>query len=113
MKFKFKLLPLSIAAATLSMGVIHTAQAQEQIVKIGHTGPLSGANAFAGKDNENGIRMAVDELNTKKLVVGGKTLKFEMVSEWIFSRIIISPFLFGNQYICYPFSRVFLGNQVA
>ena len=63
------------------MGAIHTAQAQEQIVKIGHTGPLSGANAFAGKDNENGVRMAVEELNTKKMVVGGKTLKFELASE--------------------------------
>ncbi|MFD2270227.1 branched-chain amino acid ABC transporter substrate-binding protein [Undibacterium arcticum] len=29
-----------------------SASAQEQIVKIGHSGPLSGANAFAGKDNE-------------------------------------------------------------
>ena len=55
--------------------------AQEQVVKIGHTGPLSGPNAFAGKDNENGIRMAIDDLNTKKLTVGGKTLKFELVSE--------------------------------
>jgi ABC-type branched-subunit amino acid transport system substrate-binding protein len=81
MKLKFKLLPLSIAAITLSLGPIGTAQAQEQIVKIGHTGPLSGSNAFAGKDNENGVRMAVEELNTKKLVVGGKTLKFELVSE--------------------------------
>ena len=80
MKFTPRMLALSITAA-LSMGAIHSAQAQEQVVKIGHTGPLSGANAFAGKDNENGIRMAVDELNTKKLVVGGKTLKFELVSE--------------------------------
>ena len=75
MKVNSRLLPLSIAALTLSVGVINIAHAQEQVVKIGHTGPLSGANAFAGKDNENGVRMAVDELNTKKLVVGGKTLK--------------------------------------
>jgi branched-chain amino acid transport system substrate-binding protein len=81
MKVKARLLPLSITALALSLGGISLAHAQEQIVKIGHTGPLSGANAFAGKDNENGVRMAVDELNTKKLVVGGKTLKFELVSE--------------------------------
>ncbi len=81
MKFKSRLLPLSITAITLSLGAISSAQAQDQIVKIGHTGPLSGSNAFAGKDNENGVRMAVDELNTKKLTVGGKTLKFELVSE--------------------------------
>lgn len=34
-----------------------SASAQEQVVKIGHSGPLSGANAFAGKDNENGVRL--------------------------------------------------------
>ncbi|MEO7937780.1 MAG: branched-chain amino acid ABC transporter substrate-binding protein [Burkholderiaceae bacterium] len=81
MKFNSRLLPLSIAAAALALGTMHAAQAEDQVVKIGHTGPLSGANAFAGKDNENGVRMAVEELNTKKLVVGGKTLKFELVSE--------------------------------
>ena len=81
MKIKAKSLPLSIAAITLTMGAMGTVHAEDQIVKIGHTGPLSGSNAFAGKDNENGIRMAVDDLNAKKLVVGGKTLKFELVSE--------------------------------
>lgn len=46
--------------------------AQEQVVKIGHSGPLSGPNAFAGKDNENGVRLAVEELNAKKIVVGAR-----------------------------------------
>jgi ABC-type branched-subunit amino acid transport system substrate-binding protein len=55
--------------------------AQEQTVVIGLTGPLSGSNAFAGKDNENGVRLAVDELNRKKITVGGKTLKFVLQSE--------------------------------
>jgi branched-chain amino acid transport system substrate-binding protein len=59
----------------------HGAMAQEQVVKIGMTGPLSGANAFAGKDNENGARLAIEELNAKKLTVGGKPLKFELQSE--------------------------------
>jgi len=57
------------------------AHAQEQTVVIGQTGPLSGPNAFAGKDNENGVRLAIEELNAKKMVVGGKTLKFELQSE--------------------------------
>jgi ABC-type branched-subunit amino acid transport system substrate-binding protein len=57
------------------------AMAQEQLVKIGQTGPLSGPNAFAGKDNENGVRLALEELNAKKLQVAGKTLKFELQSE--------------------------------
>ena len=71
------LAPLALAALTLA----GQASAQEQVVKIGHSGPLSGANAFAGKDNENGVRLALEELNAKKMVVGGKTLKFELVSE--------------------------------
>ena len=59
------LMTLAFAGAT---------SAQEQVVKIGHSGPLSGPNAFAGKDNENGIRLAIDELNGRKIVVAGKTL---------------------------------------
>lgn len=57
------------------------ARADEQLVKIGVSGPLSGANAFAGKDDENGVRLAVEELNAKKITVAGKTIKFELVSE--------------------------------
>ncbi|MFZ4286595.1 branched-chain amino acid ABC transporter substrate-binding protein [Variovorax sp. HJSM1_2] len=57
------------------------ASAQEQVVTIGHSGPLSGPNAFAGKDNENGVRLAIEELNARKMVVAGKTLKFELSSE--------------------------------
>ncbi len=81
MLFKYKLLPISLTAAVLSLGIHGAAQAQDLVVKIGHTGPLSGPNAFAGKDNENGVRMGIDEVNAKKMMVGGKTLKFELVSE--------------------------------
>jgi branched-chain amino acid transport system substrate-binding protein len=71
---------LTIAAAALLLAA-QTATAQDMVVKIGVTGPLSGANAFAGKDNENGVRLAVEELNAAKLKIAGKTVKFEMVSE--------------------------------
>lgn len=78
MRFTPKMIPLAGAIALILAG---SACAEEQVVKIGHTGPLSGANAFAGKDNENGVRLAVEELNAKKISVGGKTLKFELLSE--------------------------------
>ena len=71
---------MTIAAATLLVAS-QAALAQEQVVKIGITGPLSGANAFAGKDNENGVRLAVEELNAKKMAIGGKTIRFEILSE--------------------------------
>ena len=58
-----------------------SANAQEQIVKIGHVGPLSGQIAHLGKDNENGARMAVDVLNTKNFRIGGKKIKFVLLGE--------------------------------
>lgn len=78
MKTHTKLVPLF---GLIALAFAGPASAQEQVVKIGHSGPLSGPNAFAGKDNENGIRLAVEELNAKKMTVAGKTLKFELVSE--------------------------------
>jgi branched-chain amino acid transport system substrate-binding protein len=73
-----KTTPLYVLTALLVAG---SAGAAEQIVKIGVSGPLSGANAFAGKDNENGVRLAVEELNAQKITLGANTLKFALVSE--------------------------------
>lgn len=70
-----------IIAALALAGLAGMATAQETVVKIGHSGPLSGAQSFAGKDNENGARLAIDELNAKPITVGGKKVKFELVSE--------------------------------
>jgi len=50
-------------------------------VKIGHAGPLTGGIAHLGKDDENGVHLAVDEATAKKMKIGGKTIKFEMMSE--------------------------------
>ncbi len=58
-----------------------SASAQDLVVKIGHVGPTSGAIAHLGKDNENGARMAIDELNAKGVTIGGKKAKFELLAE--------------------------------
>ena len=50
-------------------------------VKIGHAGPLTGGIAHLGKDDENGVRLAVDEATARKIKIGGKTVKFELMSE--------------------------------
>ena len=55
--------------------------AGELIVKIGHVGPTSGSIAHLGKDNENGARMAIDELNAKGVMIGGQKAKFELLAE--------------------------------
>ncbi len=78
MQFKTKMIPLAGAIAFAFAGA---ASAQEQVVKIGHVGPISGAIAHLGKDNENGARMAIDELNAKGVAIGGKKVKFELLAE--------------------------------
>jgi len=77
MKYMHK--AVALALATLATGV--AAQQGDTIVKIGHSGPLSGAQAFSGKDNENGARLAIEELNAKGITVAGKKVKFELLSE--------------------------------
>jgi branched-chain amino acid transport system substrate-binding protein len=78
MQFKTKMIPLAGAIAFAFAGA---ASAQEQVIKIGHVGPISGAIAHLGKDNENGARMAIDELNAKGVTIGGKKVKFELLAE--------------------------------
>jgi branched-chain amino acid transport system substrate-binding protein len=67
-----------IAAAALAAATQVSAQ---EVVKIGHVGPTSGGIAHLGKDNENGARMAIDELNAKGISIGGKKVKFELLAE--------------------------------
>jgi branched-chain amino acid transport system substrate-binding protein len=70
----------TLAAAAL-VATAFSAQAQDMVVKIGHVGPVSGAQAHYGKDNENGARMAVEDLNAKGVTIGGKKVKLELVAE--------------------------------
>jgi branched-chain amino acid transport system substrate-binding protein len=76
MQFKLKL-----TAAMAIAALCGVAAAQEQVVKIGSVAPLSGAQAHYGKDNENGVRMAIEDLNAKGVTIGGKKVKFEIQSE--------------------------------
>ncbi|MBN8489086.1 MAG: ABC transporter substrate-binding protein, partial [Burkholderiales bacterium] len=70
-----------LSAGALLMVSVGVAFAQDMVVKIGHVGPTSGAIAHLGKDNENGARMAIDELNAKGVTIGGKKVKFELLAE--------------------------------
>jgi len=71
----------SALTLTLLSAISLPVVAQEQVVKIGHVGPLSGQIAHLGKDNENGARMAVDVLNAKGVSIGGKKIKFVLQAE--------------------------------
>ncbi|WP_284431263.1 branched-chain amino acid ABC transporter substrate-binding protein [Acidovorax sp. SUPP950] len=72
----------STALACAALVACGAAMAQDvQTVKIGHAGPLSGGIAHIGKDTENGVRLALDDLNTQNLVIGGKKIRFELAAE--------------------------------
>lgn len=53
----------------------------EIVVKIGQVSPLTGPQAHLGKDNDNGARLAIEEMNAKGVTIGGAKVKFELVSE--------------------------------
>jgi branched-chain amino acid transport system substrate-binding protein len=58
-----------------------TSALAQEVVKVGHSAPLTGPQAPNGKDNENGARLAVDELNSQHVMVAGKPVTFQLVSE--------------------------------
>ena len=69
-----------LSLITLALAFSGAAWAQE-VVKIGHVAPMSGAIAHLGKDNENGARLAIEDLNAKGISIGGKKVKFELLAE--------------------------------
>ena len=75
MQFTTKLIPLAVALAFAG-----SAHAQE-VVKIGHVAPISGPSAHLGKDNENGARMAIEELNAKGFMINGKKVTLQLLTE--------------------------------
>jgi branched-chain amino acid transport system substrate-binding protein len=77
MQMKLKLTVLASLAAVSGLVVAQDVQ----VVKIGHVAPMSGPQAHYGKDNENGVRMAIEDLNAQNIVIGGKKVKFEIVPE--------------------------------
>jgi branched-chain amino acid transport system substrate-binding protein len=74
---------LSFALALLLAGCSKDAPqpGSAVVVKIGQVSPLTGPQAHLGKDNDNGARLAIEELNAKGVTIGGAKVKFELVSE--------------------------------
>jgi len=75
---KYRLLALALASA---FAVASAPVAAQTVVKIGHVAPMTGNIAHLGKDNELGGKLAVEELNAKKVTIGGKQVTFELLSE--------------------------------
>ena len=76
--------PLAIA---LAVSIVACGKKEEkaadgsQIIKIGHVAPLTGGIAHLGKDNENGARLAVEEVNQAGLTINGKKVTLVLVPE--------------------------------
>jgi len=68
----------ALAAAILAVTGIATAQ---EVVRIGHSAAVTGPVSYFGKDTENGARMAIEALNARGVVIGGKKVRFELVAE--------------------------------
>ncbi|ACD17537.1 branched-chain amino acid ABC transporter substrate-binding protein [Paraburkholderia phytofirmans] len=67
------------AGAGASAATVAAAPASEAtVVKIGHAAPLTGPIAHLGKDNENGARLAIDEINTQGLTIDGHKIQLEL-----------------------------------
>lgn len=77
MKLKHSLIYLALLGAC---SVTTQAFSADLVVKIGSASPLTGPQALGGKDNENGVRLAVDEINAAGLMIAGQKAKLELLS---------------------------------
>lgn len=72
---------LNVMAVSATMLFVSAVSAQDLIVRIGHVGPISGGLQAVGKESENGVRMAIDDLNAKGVSIGGAKARFELVAQ--------------------------------
>jgi branched-chain amino acid transport system substrate-binding protein len=80
-RLTMKKMKLSLALLT-TVFAMHPFVAEAAVtVKIGQVSPLTGEQAHIGKDDENGVRMAVEELNARKIQIGGQSVTFELDSQ--------------------------------
>ena len=70
-RYAMRLATAALSSAALATSVA-SVNAQELLVRIGHVAPLSGGMAAYGLDSENGVRMAIEELNARGATIGGQ-----------------------------------------
>ncbi|MBP0639342.1 branched-chain amino acid ABC transporter substrate-binding protein [Cupriavidus sp. AcVe19-6a] len=70
-----------ISLATMFLASYAVMASAQEVVTIGQSGPLTGPQAVNGKDNENGARLAIEEVNKSGLTVAGKKVTFKLLSE--------------------------------
>lgn len=81
---KSAFLAISALVFAVAVGVTGCGEKQssdETVIRIGSVAPLTGPQAHLGKDNENGVRLAIDEINAGGLVLDGRKVRLELISE--------------------------------
>lgn len=75
----------SMAASAASAAALPAASApapaEATVVKIGHVAPLTGLQAHLGRDNENGARLALEEISAQGLTIDGHSIRLELDSQ--------------------------------
>ncbi|MGF6414887.1 branched-chain amino acid ABC transporter substrate-binding protein [Paraburkholderia sp. MM5482-R1] len=57
------------------------ARADNLVVKIGFSAPLTGSNAGYGKDMENGVRLALEDAQAQGVKIANQTVTFELEAQ--------------------------------
>ena len=66
------------SAASVAAASAPAPASNATIVKIGHVAPLSGPLAHLGQDNENGARLAIEEISAQGLTIDGHAIHLEL-----------------------------------
>nr|WP_233451433.1 branched-chain amino acid ABC transporter substrate-binding protein [Paraburkholderia caribensis] len=70
---------VALIGTSLLAGLCLSSYAHSQtVIRIGSVAPLTGGMAHVGKDNENGARLAIEEINAKGLAIGGQRVTLEL-----------------------------------
>jgi hypothetical protein len=63
--------PIASSLLAVSLSTPFACAHAEMTVRIGQVSPLTGELAHIGKDDENGVRLAIEDLNAKRIQLGG------------------------------------------
>jgi branched-chain amino acid transport system substrate-binding protein len=74
------LLLVAIVLAAAACGDKKAPASGKASIVIGSVAPLTGGIAHLGKDNENGVRLAVEEANAAGVKIDGKDVAFDLIS---------------------------------
>ncbi len=67
-------------SGVLALSACHR-QGSAGAVIIGQASPLTGQQAAIGKDNENGVRLAIEDVNARHVQIGGRPLILSLDSQ--------------------------------